>query len=63
MMKTNQVNNVVVSSDENYVVVNGQQYVSVNHILATQQWLEKEKQRNNNNKISANNTPLTIQAA
>ena len=63
MMKMNQVKNVVISSDKNYVVVNGEQYVSVSHILATQQWLEKEKQRNNKNNMGVDKTAMISAAA
>ena len=53
MMKYSKNDDVVVSNDGHYIEVNGQQYVSMDHILATQQWLDGEKQRNNNAKNTA----------
>ena len=39
------LNQVEKSQDGNYVIIDGREYVSVEHILATQHWLAEEKSK------------------
>ncbi|NRA41610.1 MAG: hypothetical protein HRU21_04790 [Pseudomonadales bacterium] len=44
-MQKQVVNQIERSRDGNYIVVDGREYVCVEHIVATQNWLQSEKSR------------------